>query len=157
MFDIYQPTRVGCSDVCEYLDVHCFEHSWVTSEWDYMLSNPVNDVRLAGVSKYAPPIGFAAGQQTQHGYYLCKVGVLYKYRRMGVARHLVEEIITACLRRQGYDRILATVPEALVNPGKPNDCSRFLSKIGFKATRIVENDMLYLGQRCAAVYWERML
>ncbi len=114
---------------CKDIDLKVYDTALEPSAWN----QPERYVSVAVDTATQRPIGYmlftpTAGKAIE----IIRLGVKVEHRNKLVATNLIAEALKFA-RTSGCCKLIAVVPETDVCPGKPNDVSEFLSKLGFRA------------------------
>jgi ribosomal protein S18 acetylase RimI-like enzyme len=111
------------------IDIKCFEYAWLPDDWRKAGKNC-----LACVATWnGTPIAVVIFSNNQcGGIDIAKIAVKAAYRNQGIARRLLYNCALYA-RETGAVELLMLVPESRLRPGEPDDISRWLMRLGFRA------------------------
>jgi len=116
------------------IDVKCFDYPWDEEKWQ----TPSYSIGVATLRK--TPIGMVVFEIVGGMVVLHKLGVRPTFRKRGVSRQLLDEVVTASMYA-GATYIETIIPESL-----GLEMAGWLAKLGFRGMGIKPNQFLNFGQ-----------
>ena len=112
------------------MDLKCFDDVWDEESWLHWFE----DDRVVYIAEVdGKEAGFVACMILSDGIFIEKLGVKPSYRGQGVSRKLLSSIELQARLCAWPHVVSITVPETFLSPGRPDDISGWVSKVGFKA------------------------
>ncbi|MCI0564661.1 MAG: GNAT family N-acetyltransferase [Nitrososphaera sp.] len=151
-------TRPGDINSVTRMDLKCYPYPMPMQEWQERIkgSGEKDQARIIVVELYREPAGFAMWNiNDEHVGFLCRLGVLPKYRRQKVGTLLMASCLKHC-QENHCDKVKLVVPSIHCQPGDPDDVSAFLTACGFKTTKeILYNYCVMYGDQIDGYVFER--
>ena len=129
------------------IDLKCFDDPWNREMWAWIGDN----FGIQLVTYFGTPVAFSCQNHDQRSVKVAKLGVLPPFRGRGLSRTLLNGILDFT-RLMRASQVEIVVPEYMCNPAMEQDCSRWLKRMGFRATPpLLANQFTYLGQPEAGI------
>lgn len=154
MFNIRQAYEQDLHHIAD-MDIKSFDEPWPTELWTQLLLLDRHQYRVA--TSYGTPVGFVvfapmtltnradyAREDPAKSVVIGKLAVKPAYRRRYIGSMLLQSVGAYC-RDFDFTRVETLIPESLCVPG-PRRVSGWMTKMGFRADRVVKNTFYNYGE-----------
>ncbi|OGN96977.1 MAG: hypothetical protein A2Z77_00575 [Chloroflexi bacterium RBG_13_51_36] len=139
-------------DTLRDLDMRCYFYPVPEVGWSHALLDSACVVNMVKLSNR--PLGYSIVEPLGKGLRIHRLGVLKKFRGIGVAKRLLHK--AEDMRRDtGADALTIMVPEIHCLPGDPDDVSGYLKSQGFLAYATQLDAFRMYGRKYDGIIFKR--
>lgn len=153
-------TRPDDINVLEALDLKTYHYPLTLKQWQSHVQGSGKKgaarLLLTSVNGLAVAFVMCSINNEKNQVSIDRLGVLPKYRRLGLGTMLVKESILHA-NREKCDSLITTVPHIHCRPGDDDDVSEFLIAVGFAATSVLKNWATMYGSDVDGYVFERKI
>ncbi len=112
------------------IDIKCFDDAWDHEAWIHWFEE---DRVVYIVELDNKEVGFAVCVLLSDGIFIERLGVKPAHRLKGISMSLLMTIQLRAGAQEWPGVVTTTVPEIFLSPGRPDDISGWVKRVGFKA------------------------